>query len=312
MTAHFINEENHNNPSDVFYSESKRPSTPIINRYKNLCNPPPLTSNNKNIDKNKFNYNFETKKNGVIIPKEDKAINKIKRQNLFKVGHINNNNRNKKNNTKNKINPTSSRIEQIFGTQGSSPRNSSLISFKNNLNQKVTNKTNDCQILNKNTKKNSLKKNRNCSFIENQKIENQKNMKMHRAKSTKNKYNYIYNEPNSFRNKKANEYNKEDNKNQKGKEQNKNTNERKRSNSYNKKIIIPYLAVNKLSNVQNQIETEINNLFKILPEDFEKYPEIKNNFDIIVKKIDGIKDYIYKNTQDSFKKKKSNITKAPE
>lgn len=137
-------------------------------------------------------------------------------------------------------------------------------------------------------------------------------MKMHRAKSTKNKYNYIYNEPNSFRNKKANEYNKEDNKNQKGKEQNKNTNERKRSNSYNKKILIPYLAVNKLSNVQNQIEIEINNLFKILPEDFEKYPEIKNNFDIIVKKIDGIKDYIYKNTQDSFKKKKSNITKAPE
>ena len=67
------------------------------------------------MDKNKFNYNFETKKNGVIIPKEEKAINKIKRQNLFKVGHINNNNRNKKNNAKNKINPTSSRIEQIFG-----------------------------------------------------------------------------------------------------------------------------------------------------------------------------------------------------
>ena len=49
--------------------------------------------------------------------------------------------------------------------------------------------------------------------------------------------------------------------------------------------------------------------FKILPEDFEKYPEIKNNFDIIVKKIDGIKDYIYKNTHDSFRKKKNNITK---
>ncbi len=264
------------------------------------------------MDKNKFNYNFETKKNGVIIPKEEKPINKIKRQNLFKVGHINNNNRNKKNNAKNKINPTSSRIEQIFGTQGNSPTNSSLISFKNNLNQKVINKTNDCQILNQNIKKNNLKKNRNCSFIEKQKMENQKNKKMHRAKSTKNKYKFIYDEPNSFRNKKKNGYNKEDNKNKKGKEQNKNINETKRNHSYNKKIIIPFLPVNKLSNVQNQIETEINNLFKILPEDFEKYPEIKNNFDIIVKKIDGIKDYIYKNTHDSFRKKKNNITKDHE
>ena len=93
ITARFANEGKKNNSSKD-NKILKRPSTPSINRHKSVYNPP-LTSDNKKIDK--FNYNFETKKNGVIIPKNENKINKIQRQNLFKVGYnCNNANKNKK------------------------------------------------------------------------------------------------------------------------------------------------------------------------------------------------------------------------
>jgi hypothetical protein len=301
ITAHFTNEQN-SKYSSKDKNWIKRPSTPIINRYKNIYNPSPFTCNNKNTDKYKFNYNFETNKNGVIIPKGNKKIQTIQRKNLFNVGHTNNNNKEKKNNNNSKtnINSASSRVEQIFGTQGSSPKNASLVSLKNNLNQKIINKAKD------GIKINNFKKTKNYSFIENQNFENKtKKLKMFRAKSAKNKYVI----ESSFRNKKDNGFNKNNNKNQIEREFNK---ERKKINSYNKKKFIPHIPVKHISNVQNQLETEMNNLFKILPEDFDKYPEIKNNFEIIVKKINGIKEYIYKNTQNNFRKKKNNINMEQE
>ena len=121
MTAHFTNEEK----SSKEKKNIEKPYTPNYVRHKRMFNPP-LTSDNKNINKYKFNYNFETKSNGIIVPKEVKKINQIKMQNLFKVG---NNNINKNQKNKNKMKPCSSRIEQIFGTQGNSPRNSSLVSI---------------------------------------------------------------------------------------------------------------------------------------------------------------------------------------
>jgi hypothetical protein len=65
ITAHFTNEENS-------YKENKylkRPYTPNIARHKKIFNPP-LTSDNKNTDKYKFNYNFEVKIMEVLYQKK--------------------------------------------------------------------------------------------------------------------------------------------------------------------------------------------------------------------------------------------------
>ena len=51
-----------------------RTSTPVIKKHKNINNPP-LTYDDKNIKRRIFNYNFETKNNGIIIPKEEKKLN---------------------------------------------------------------------------------------------------------------------------------------------------------------------------------------------------------------------------------------------
>ena len=312
VTAHFVNEENNNNS----FKEKKninRPFTPSVNRYKNIYNPP-LTCDNKNLDKFKFNYNFETKKNGVIVPKKDSKISQIQRQNLFKVGYNNNSNRNNKINNK-KLKPVSSRIEQIFGTQNNnSPKNSSLISIKNNLNEKKQNKNKNKEYNtnminnNKNNKKiNDLKKANNCNNI-------QKNGKKARANSMENKY--MNKKDNVLR---KNESNKDINKNYKDKDININNNkninkknERKKNYSHNKNKInngYAYLPEIKYANVKNQLEVEVNNLFQNLPEDFEKYPELKNYVELIVENIHGLKDYIYKNTQDFFKKNRDNSSK---
>ena len=295
ITARLANEEKKNN-----YSKDnkilKRPSTPSINRHKSIYNPP-LTSDNKKIDK--FNYNFETKKNGVIIPKNESKINKIQRQNLFKVGYnCNNANKNKKNNkNNNKLNPVSSRIAQIFGSQENSPnRESSCISIKNNLNENNNNKNKEYNT-NK-TKNKTLKKNKNTSFIE-----EQKNSRKNRANSLENKF---INRKNNVCNKK--ELNKDANNKDDDKKMI-NKKERKKHLSYNKNNILPYLSEVKFKNVKNQLETEINNMFNNLPEDYENYPELKNYIEKIVKNIHGLKDYIYKNTQNTFRKNNNNISK---
>ena len=294
VTARFSNEEKKNNSSKD-NKILKRPLTPSFNRHKSVYNPP-LTSDNKKIDK--FNYNFETKKNGAIIPKNESKINKIQRQNLFKVGYnCNNPNRNQKiNKNNNKLNPVSSRIAQIFGSQENSPRQSSCISIKNNLNEKNNNKNKEYNT-NK-TKSKTLKKNKNTSFIE-----DQKNSRKNRANSMENKFINIKNNVG-----KKNELNKKDN----NKDDDKkliNKKERKKHLSYNKNNVLPYIYEAKFKNVKNQLETEINNMFNNLPEDYENYPELKNYIEKIVKNIHGLKDYIYKSTQNTFKKANNNISK---
>ena len=296
IAAYFANEEKNN----ISFKENKllkRPSTPNTNRYKSVYNPP-LTSGNKNIDKYKFNYNFDTKKNGVIIPKNENKINKIKRQNLFKIGYnCINPNKNKKNN-KNKLNPVTSRIGQIFCSKESSPRESSFVSIKNNLNEKNNSKNNEYNTNNikNNAKKKSLKKNKNTSFIE-----NQKNIKKNKANSMENKY--INKKKYSY---KTTELINDINKNDKAKSNNK---ERQKLHSYNKNHICSYLSDIKFKNVKNQLETELNNMFNNLPEDFENYPELKNYLEIIVRNIHGLKNYIYKNSQNTFKKTNNSINK---
>ena len=295
ITAHFVNEEDNNNKS-IKNKSLKRPSTPNTSRFKNVYNPP-LTCDNKNIDKYKFNYNFVTKKNGVIVPKNHNKLNQIHRQNLFKMGYnCNNSNRNKKINNNNKIKPVASKIEQIFGSQKNTPRETSFISIKNNLYEKKVNKDYNTNSLTNNSKHKTLKKNKNTSFIE-----NQKNSKKARANSLENKYINIKKNIS-----KKNILNIDINKDYQNKI---NKKERQKIYSYDKNNISPYLSDIKFKNVKNQLETELNNLFKNLPEDFEKYPELKNYINLIVQNIHGLKDYIYKNTQESPKRTKNNINK---
>ena len=81
-------------------------------------------------------------------------------------------------------------------------------------------------------------------------------------------------------------------------------------NIYNS-INLPYLPEkkNKLSNMKSQLETEINTLFNILPENYEDYPEIANNFKLIFQDIYGLKEYLHKNTQRNFRSQKNEKNK---
>lgn len=289
VTAHFINEDCCK--SSIKESKTlKRPSTPNSNRYNHI-NKEPLTCDNKNMDKYKFNYNFETKKNGVIVPKKDSKISKIQRQNLFKVGYNNNINRNNINKQK----AVPSKISQIFGTQENSPKESSLISIRNNIFEKNKDKDKKNKpIINNNNNKRNIKKIKNNSFVGKKPFG-----RMSRPFSTDNKTmskrkNFI----------KTNELNKENGENKKDIKNIGINKEKKRNNSLDKNSAFNCLPDIKISNVKYQLEMELNNIFKNLPEDFEKYPELKSQVELIVQNIHGLKDYIYKNTQNGFRKNK--------
>ena len=244
----------------------KRPATPIVDHCKNIFNFP-LTCENKNINKKIYNYNFETKNNDIVFPKEEKNIKN--NENIFNVGYKNIiKNKKQKSNSKNNLNQISSVKKDIFGVK----IEPSLDSISNNLNEKIITKSNNNINKNNYNIKNRLIKNKN--------LKNDKKEKRPNSMINKN----IDKKPNSMRNNKIN------------------NNEEKNYSSH-KKRNINYLSEKKINKVHNQLETEINNLFKILPDNYEEFPEIKNNFDLIVKNIHGLKEYIYKNTHKSFRKK---------
>ena len=263
LTGHFNNEGSNNIENKTL----KKNLTPSINRHRSKYNQPPLTCDNKVKDKYKFNYNFETK-NGVIIPKEDRNINKIQRQNLFKIGYKNNNKAKKNNKSK----AISSRIGQIFNTNVNTPKNSPIVTIKNNFNNKNENH----------------EKMKDINLNNNNKTNKKKNIKMNKPNSatTENK-----------NNKKKKSYSMES-KCINAKKNNKNNlinlKESKKNYSCNRKNFCPYISGKK---VASKFETEINNIFKILPDDYEKDPEIKNCFDLIVKDIHGLKELIDKNNK---------------
>ena len=64
--------------------------------------------------------------------------------------------------------------------------------------------------------------------------------------------------------------------------------------------ILPNLPDNKFIGVKNKLETEFKSLVKILPDNYEEFPEIKSNLDIIFKNIYGLKDYINQKTQTQY------------
>ena len=257
-----------------------RTSTPVIKKHKNVYNPP-LTYDDKNIKRRIFNYNFEKKNNGIIIPKEEKKLNI--NNNFLNDGYKIKKMKNNKSNSKMKLSQNSSRLKNILEANRESSINYPTFSIHNNINQKTPFKSsrNICNKYNINKKdknETNIKKNMKSDFFK----ENMK-QKERRPNSIKNNtvnYNNLtrYNDMNDLR-------------------------KEKRRNYSNKNDLFIDLNQKKLKDIQITIKKEINNLFQILPDDFEKYPDIINNIELIYKNLHGLKDYIYKNTQNYFGKK---------
>lgn len=256
-----------------------RTSTPVIKKHKNINNPP-LTYDDKNIKRRIFNYNFETKNNGIIIPKEEKKLNI--NNNFFNDGYKNKKMKNNKSNSKMKLNQNSSRIKNILEANSKSYINSPTASIYNNINQKTPIKSsrNICDKYNINKKdknETNIKKNKKSDFFK---------------ESIKRKER----RPNSLKNNTVNYIN------LKGNNDMNDLSKEKRRNYSNKNDLFIDLNQKKLKDIRIIIKNEINNLFQILPDDFEKYPDIINNIELIYKNLHGLKDYIYKNTQNYFGK----------
>lgn len=303
VTPHFLNDNKTSCESLKEDSILKRPIVPV-NENKNKIKSP-LTCEYKCISNYKFNFNFETKENGVIIPKEksikeEKKVRKI--ANAFRIGNkISNKNKkfNEKNSSNNKIYAKNESQSKKCNKINHSPLNSSLISLKYKVNQTSPINTRKNKENNYNTNKEIQKKlinDNSLNNIRNNKekyiiIENQKKLRTPRPNSVKN----ISSPKKIYKTNKINDINKE-----KQVIINDNTQKKYYSNSVNKNKVLPKLE-NKISNIKNQLETECTNLIKILPDNYEEYPEIKNNLGLIFQKIYGIKDYINKNTQYSFR-----------
>lgn len=306
VTPHFINDNKISIESAKKDIHLHRPITPNELNPKKVITP--LTCNSKITNKSKFNFNYEIKENGVIIPKSKDNVKKTKKVgNSFRKG-------NKKSILKSKNLYSDKKVSSntsIFSGKRSqcdklnySPKNSRLVSFKNNIIQtspiQLTKYHQNIKI-NENVNKKRLIKEKSYNNIDycNNKIkcmilEDEHKLKSSRPKSVKN----IYFKNNNF-NQNANTFNDKNNNN------NNIELKKKMKNIYNS-INLSYIPEkkNKMSNIKAQLETEINKLFIILPENYEDYPEIANNFKIIFQNIHGLKDFLHKNTLYNFRSKK--------
>ena len=309
VTPHFINDNKVSIESAKKDIHPHRPITPNeLNPKKAFT---PLTCDSKIKNKSKFNFNYEIKENGVILPKDKNNMKKIKKVgNSFRKGNKNNLLKHKDLNSDKKVCSNNS----IFSGKRSqcdklnySPKNSSLVSFKNNITQTSPiqpKKNQKINKINENGNKKKLIKEKSYNNIGNSKnkakyviIEDQHKLKSSRPNSVKNIY---------YKNKDFNQkFNNDKNNNNNNKELKK-----KMKNIYNS-INLPYLPEkkNKLNNMKTQIKTEINTLFNILPENYEDYPEIANNFKLIFQDIYGLKEYLHKNTQYNFRAQKDEKNK---
>ena len=85
---------------------------------------------------------------------------------------------------------------------------------------------------------------------------------------------------------------------------------KKYCNSTNKRTtILPYLTENKQVKIKNKLENEVSNLFKILPDNFDEDPEIKNHMNLLIHNIAELKECIYKNNKCPFKNDRDTFIK---
>ena len=308
VTPHFINDNRVSIESAKKDIQLHRPITPNELNPKKVITL--LTCDSKITNKSKFNFNYEIKENGVILPKDKNNVKKIKKMgNYFRKG-------NKKGLLKHKDLNSDKKVcsnNSIFSGKRSqcnklnySPKNSSLVSFKNNIIQTSPIqpiKKQFCSKINENANKKKLIKEKSFNNIDYSKnkiknaiLDDQHNLKSSRPNSAKIIYYKNNNFNQNFKNDKINNNNKEL--------------KTKMKNIYNS-INLPHLPEkkNKLSNMKTQLETEISTLFNILPENYEDYPEIANNFKLIFEDIYGLKEYLHKNTQRNFRSQKNEKNK---
>ena len=291
VTPHFINDNKASCESVKEDYTFKRPMTPGMMNTKKINTP--LTCDNKGFVKYKFNFNYETKGNGVIVPKDKENEKKNgKAPNVFRKGNKNNTFKTKKLNN-NKQDTSNNNIFSRKDSEHDKSSHSPLRPIKNN--KKIIHKD---KLINDNSHNDIRSKNKytkNCEFIE-----KQQRLGTSRPKSVKDIY---YKNINSnFNITHRNDSNQE-------KRNNINKNGLKKKNSYskNKNSILPNIPDNrnKLSNIKDQLENELANIFNILPENFEEYPDIINQFQSVFKNISGLKEIIHKSTQCSFRPNKT-------
>ena len=295
VTPHFINDNKASCESVKEDYTFKRPMTPGMMNTKKINTP--LTCDNKGFVKYKFNFNYETKGNGVIVPKDKENEKKNgKAPNVFRKGKKNKNNtlKTKKTNNNNKQDISNNNIFSRKDSEYDKSSHSPLRPIKNN--KKIISKD---KIINDNSHndiRTKIKYTKKCEYIE-----KQERLGTSRPKSVKDIY---YKNINSN----FNINNKNDSNQEKVNNSNKNGLKKKKSYSTNKNNMLPNIPDNrnKLSNMKDQLETEFINIFNILPENFEEYPEIINQFQSIFKNISGLKEIIHKSTQCSFRPKKTN------
>lgn len=320
-TPHFIDENNENKASyesaidDKNSNKLKIPITPNSETEQKIK--PPLTGNNKGYGNYKFTFNFETKENGVIIPKfgeknEEKKIVKI--TNGFRIANKNSGNI-KNNGNKNKF----ININKHFDCNKKMYTTKDVKCMKNKNNDKDKINTNEKDNSPLNLSINSLKCNE----------ENQ-------SKFTKNGPNYINEKYNTEinNNKRRNIFDTrkrirrsrpKSGKNISPKKQSLSKNrivdsdkekdkfkERKKScvSSNKKTLILPYLNENRNINLKNKLENEFSNLFKILPENYQEDSEINNQINLIINDINELKECIYKNNKSPFRSKRNFSAKS--
>ena len=304
-TPHFTNENENKTlyesvKDEVDLKNLKIPITPNSDEEQKVKIP--LTGNNKGFANHKFTFNFETKENGVIIPKfgdkkEEKKIMKI--TNGFRIANKNNGIKNK--NKFINLNKQQDNNKKIYSTKdfkynkkdkNKSPLNTSINSSKDNQESPLNHfkRRNNFFTENYNSEINN---NKRCNIFD-----NKKRIRTSRPKSVKN----ISPKKQSFIKNRITESDKE-----KDKDKDKyNKDKRKKYNSSNKKtLILPYLNENKQVNLKNKLENELSNLFKILPENYQEDSEINNQINLIINDINELKECIYKNNKIPFGSKRN-------
>ena len=259
----------------------------------------PLTGDNKGYKGYKFTFNFETKENGSIVPKfnrEEKKILKITNQ--FRLANNKNGNLNKNKNKFININKQDS-SNKIYSTKEIKckqkekskekdycPLNTSINSIKITNQESplkpIQNRPNNFNI--KEDKK-SLHNNFNTEISNNKRrniFDTKRRIRTSRPKSVKN---ISPKKQNSSKNRIL--------------DTDKIKKERKKNciSSNKRTTILPYLTENRQIIVKSELENEVSNLFKMLPDNYYEDPELNNHMNLLFHNIAEIKEFIYKNNK---------------
>jgi len=268
----------------------------------------PLTGDNKGYVGYKFTFNFETKENGAIVPKFNKEEKKLlKITNQFRLANNNKNSGLIKTKPKNKyININ----KKIYTTKD--PKNKPKEKEKEKDHSPLNTSINSIKYTNQESPLKPLHNIHNRKFKENIKYKNENmNTDMNNNKRCNlfdTKRRIRTSRPKSVKN--ISPKKQSSSKNRIIDTEKLKKDRKKYCNSTNKRTtILPYLTENKQVKIKNKLENEVSNLFKILPDNFDEDPEIKNHMNLLIHNIAELKECIYKNNKCPFKNDRDTFIK---